>query len=193
MNAALFHKLMAIREKRIIPTDGLELYNPLNTTTYQGVPCRNLTSKGSIAIGRNDSLFTLSFWCNPDSTGRYMYALYGGSINVYTAVTSDGGMESYNYQPRLRLTIPDATGHWHFVLHMHDPVNKRLLLQIDDTIKTVDGDEDFGNSSLSSSSCLSISNEDSFFSGYLAGLRLYSRALSDNERMALRHEFTPTE
>lgn len=191
MNAALFHKLMAIREKRIIPTDGLELYKPLNTTTYQGVPCVNLTSKRSIAIGRNDSLFTLSFWCNPDSTERYMYALYGGSINVNTAVMNNGRLRSHNYSPTLNLEIPDATGHWHFVLHMHDTVNKRLLLQIDDTIKTADGE--FGQASLSSTSSLSISNDDKFFSGYFAGLRLYSRALSDNERMALRHEFTPTE
>ena len=58
MNAALFHKLMAIREKSIMPTDGLVFYMPMKDTIKKAIVNGAEVKSAEYFTNANDVSFT---------------------------------------------------------------------------------------------------------------------------------------
>lgn len=203
MNADTFHKLMAVRQARLIPTDGLVTYLPMNVTTYKGVPCRSFTTATSISVNNTGSSilnYTFTFWLCPTTAERHMYAFYDGT-NKHITVNS-GIIQMHSYNPTVDLTATNTLDNWNFVAYTSYDTTKGTKtygtnrMQVNDTVKsdTQDSARLIGIR-LSTSATLSTklsSLSEYYFEGYMAGFRLYNRALTDDEINALRKEFSPT-
>ena len=59
MNAALFNKLMAIREKRILPTDGLVFYMPMKDTITKAIVNGAEVKSAAYFAGASDVSYTI--------------------------------------------------------------------------------------------------------------------------------------
>lgn len=236
MNAETFHKLMAIRQRRIIPTDGLVFYMPMDKTitkatvngvdgvtsytnayglsdvtfeTIQGVPCATVigtTRLYNVKIPGCGYQYTLSFWARPaEDGGGYLYyktanfSISGGSKKIimhnYRTYTEKDGGSIPNF------SVSGLVGKWAFCCVRLDKANNALFRQIGSHKKYGYQAEDqvaLSTGSLfgASTGVTSLDTGEtvySYYKGSMAGLRVYNRALADDEITALSREFTPTE
>lgn len=222
MNAALFHKLMAIREKRIMPTAGLVFYMPMKDTitkaivngaevdsgtyasdspdtpvtftTFKGVPC-SLWAKGQLKLTSLPKIpppYLISFWVAAPSEYIFLnsytpYARFESSKIKTSLKKAGSGLASYITSDTL------ASNQWCFVAigaHENDAYE---YARFNDEIYA--GKDGWSEATPLNNSLMYIGGDTTYYSytGYMAGLRIFNRALSDAEIERLRHEFTPTE
>ena len=226
MNAALFHKLMAIREKRIIPTDGLVFYMPMKDTIKKAIVNGAEVKSAEYFTNANDVSFTtdsnIPCTCFNGNTWLYHLPVVASEYTMTLwfkpqVKTLINGNETSHYAVYLNgedyamvKTTGSTTIHWggstgsasadtwHFLAFKCSSEGK--YVRLDDVI----GQK--GTKSVALNNNLSIAGggyvnihygelqtNGNEFKGYMAGLRIFNRVLSDEEIEALRHEFTPTE
>lgn len=203
--------------KGVLPTDGLVFYAPLSTAsdiaetgqpltttgtltynTVDGVPCAYFD--GSSYIQTSDVGFpdgtsdrTLCVWFKPDNLqSGWQHAFgYGGDgygFKFYAGINSSGYVSLTQYGGEL--TSIQATQNWQHVvilytnntyyIYVHGVLQKTGYLDTN----TVLQDCRVG--------CSQNAASNEYFTGYIAGTRIYNRALSQEEITTLANEFTPT-
>ena len=226
MNAALFHKLMAIREKRIIPTDGLVFYMPMKDTIKKAIvngaevkSAEYFTNANDVSFTTDSNIpctcfngntwlyhlpvvaseYTMTLWFKPqvktltDGTTTSHYAVYYPTTGT-VAVTSTGST-TIHWGGSSRTASADT---WHFLACKYSLEGS--YVRVDDVTGSkgssqapLNNDLNIAGGGYVNIMYGQLQTNGNEFKGYMAGLRIFNRVLSDEEIEALRHEFTPTE
>lgn len=227
MNAALFHKLMAIREKRIIPTDGLVFYMPMKDTitkaivngaevksaeyfanasdvsftTDSNIPCTCFNGNTWLYhLPVTATEYTMTLWFKPqvktltDGTTKSHYAVYTSGVDY--AIVNTTGSTTIRWGGSTGFASTDIK--WHFLAFKYS--SQASYVRVDDVTGSKGSSQAPLNNNLSIAGGGDVNimygqlqTNGNEFKGYMAGLRIFNRVLSDEEIEALRHEFTPTE
>ena len=227
MNAALFYKLMAIREKRIIPTDGLVFYMPMKDTIKKAIvngaevkSAEYFTNANDVSFTTDSTIpctyfngntwlynlpvvaseYTMTLWFKPqvktltDGTTTSHYAVY---YNVASyAMVNTTGSTTIRWASSPGSASADT---WHFLACKYSPKDGGYA-RVDDVTGSKGGSQAPLNNDLSIAGGGDVNimygqlqTNGNEYKGYMAGLRIFNRVLSDDEIEALRHEFTPVE
>ena len=194
-----------------IPTDGLVLYVPLSSSsaaaetgqlldfggsgfsysTVNGIPCCNFSGAGyvDVDLGGTDGMPTgnlsISYWVKfTGSEWGIIYTQPGLNTGVDSTSLSFGNYTAWG------VGATTNTANWHHFAVTRE--NDTIKVYLDGTL----ANSDTQSLNVSAYLCrLGAHNDysDAYpFVGYLAGLRVYSRALTAAEITALAGEFTPT-
>ena len=195
---------IAVKEQSAIPDDGLIFYAPLEeesstaetgqaltkngTVTYQiykGIPCAYFDS-AYIASQLSEYItpypMTFAIWAAPDTTNsRALWSFSNDKPLMYW----DG--KYHVYSPDCTVALANV-GDWH---HIAWSINSdRSSTYYFDGIAM--GTVTSGNTSTIKNLCIGYRNGyQPQWKGYLAGFRIYNRALSADEISALANEYTP--
>lgn len=195
---------IAVKEQSAIPEDGLIFYAPLQENkstaetgqalssngtityqTYKGIPCAHFSS-AYISSQLSDYVppypMTFAIWAAPDTTdSRALWSFSNDKPLMYW----NG---SYHvYEPDHNVSAANV-GDWH---HIAWSINSdRSSTYYFDGVAM--GTVTSSNTSAIKSMCIGYRNSSQpQWIGYLAGFRIYNRALSEDEISAVAGEYTP--
>lgn len=195
---------IALKEQSAIPDEGLVFYAPLQEDkstaetgqaltkngmvtyqTYKGIPCAHFNS-AYIASQFSDYItpypMTFAIWAAPDTTNsRALWSFSNDKPLMYW----DG--KYHVYEPDCNVSAANV-GDWH---HIAWSINSdRSSTYYFDGVAM--GTTTSYNTSAIKSLCIGYRNGyQPQWLGYLAGFRIYNRALSADEISALANEYTP--
>ena len=224
MNAALFHKLMAIREKRIIPTDGMVFYMPMKDTIKKAIvngaevkSAEYFTNANDVSFTTDSNIpctyfngntwlchlpvvaseYTMTLWFKPqvktltDGTTTSHYAVYTSGVDY--AIVNTTGSINIRWGGSSRTASADT---WHFLACKYS--SEGSYVRVDDATGSKGSSQAPLNNDLSIAGggyvnimYGQLQTNGNEYKGYMAGLRIFNRVLSDEEIEALRHEFIP--
>ena len=174
--------------------------NDVSFTTDSNIPCTYFNGNTWLCnLPVVASEYTMTLWFKPqvktltDGTTTSHYAVYYPTTGT-VAVTSDGST-NISWGGSSRTASADT---WHFLACKYSLEGS--YVRVDDVTGSKGSSQAPLNNDLSIAGggyvnimYGQLQTNGNEFKGYMAGLRIFNRVLSDAEIEALRHEFTPTE
>lgn len=174
--------------------------NDVSFTTDSTIPCTCFNGNTWLYnLPVTATEYTMTLWFKPqvktltDGTTRSHYAVYYPTTGT-VAVTSTGSTNIY-WGGSSRTASADT---WHFLACKYS--SEGSYVRVDDVTGSKGSSQAPLNNDLSIAGGGDVNimygqlqTNGNEFKGYMAGLRIFNRVLSDEEIEALRHEFTPTE
>lgn len=193
-----------------MPTDGLIFYASLSeekstaetgqnlnvngTVTYQVVdkiPCANFDGHSHItapfALITGKQTRTMSVWIKTPKTSSWKTAFYFGQHsdykNFWVGQGDNGTLSAYAYNADI--IGPENDGEWHNMCAVYD--GSVFKLYVDGILA---GSGSYNLNTASSDIYIACNaNRSDFFTGSMAGCRIYNRVLTDDEIQLLAEEF----
>lgn len=184
------------------------VYTGINFSVQDGVPCIDKTNSYSAfkltpvdKLPTGESPFTVSFWSKCSTEGsvgevetfNITFGASNGTGAFYIGVSATGftvnSWASESTMKAIGTTVENGTKWHHYVFRYTETGGE---LWIDGEKKT----ESSGRYSINPQYCTIFgrywANHGAAFTGAMSSLRIYGRALSENEIKVLAKEFTPT-